>query len=74
MEKSIERGDPEKRHMDHEPSPHLRDLDFRCAREPAHAESAEDRDREFPRHQRLANKTADGGQDARNAPKPDHRG
>lgn len=72
MEKSIERGDPKKGHVDREPGPCMRDSSSHCAREPAHAESPEDRDRESPWHQRLANETADGGQDVHNAPKSDH--
>ena len=42
MEKSIKRGNPEKSHMDHESSPYMGNSNSDCAREPAHAESAED--------------------------------
>ena len=47
MEKTIERGDPEKCQVDHKPSPNMGDSNSCCCGEPAHAESAEDRNREY---------------------------
>ena len=69
MEKTVEWGDPEKCQVDHKPSPIMGDSKSCCCGEPAHAESAEDRNGHMPRHERFTDEAGGRRHDRSQGPK-----
>jgi len=72
MEEAVEGRDPKKCQVNHKPRPIMRDSKSCCCSKPTHAEGTEDRNRKLPRHQRLANEDADGGNDIHDAIQSHH--